>query len=70
MQIGYARVSTDEQTLDLQLNSHANGLAAWEALGRPAAPERAQLAELRQTGALPLSVRADGSVAYYELAVS
>jgi len=68
-------------------DAHANGLAAWEALGRPAAPTRAQLAELssaaelRQTGTLPLSVRADGSaelrislppgsVAFYELAVS
>jgi len=47
-------------------DTHANGLAAWEALGRPQAPTRAQLAELsaaaelRQSGSVPLSVSSGG----------
>jgi xylan 1,4-beta-xylosidase len=32
---------------------HGSALAAWEALGRPATPSPAQLAQLRQAARLP-----------------
>ncbi len=53
---GFGAATATEWRVDA---THANGLAAWEAMGRPATPSRAQLAELAAAAAL----RPSGTVA-------